>query len=182
VIPTALDAVLSGALDQPTRRDRQLKVITERGRLAWQIATDYGRRSLIETTMGRYKSLIGPRLRAHGFAAQQTAAAIGVAILNRMLAARRPKSARCKRIIAWRLEAGVNSLSIRQAHQRPPDLQSCGSRLKNCEAPILREGDIVVRRPNCISSGRNCIAAARDQRLHREPSAWGQNDRPPDPM
>ena len=36
--------------------------------------------------MGRYKLLIGPRLRARGFAAQTTEAAIGVAVLNRMLA------------------------------------------------------------------------------------------------
>jgi hypothetical protein len=43
------------------------------------------RRSLIETTMGRYKALIGPRLRARGFNAQQTEAAIAVAVLNRML-------------------------------------------------------------------------------------------------
>jgi hypothetical protein len=37
--------------------------------------------------MGRYKTLIGPRLRARGFAGQQTEAAIGVAVLNRMLVA-----------------------------------------------------------------------------------------------
>ena len=39
--------------------------------------------------MGRYKALIGPRLRARGFVAQQTKAAIGLAALNRMLAAGR---------------------------------------------------------------------------------------------
>jgi hypothetical protein len=32
--------------------------------------------------MGRYKALIGPRLRARGFAAQQTEAAVGVAVLK----------------------------------------------------------------------------------------------------
>ena len=67
-------------------------MITEQGRLAWQIATGYGQRSLVETTMGRYKTLIGPRLRARGFAVQRTEAAIGVAVLNRMLAAGRPDS------------------------------------------------------------------------------------------
>jgi Transposase DDE domain len=46
------------------QRDRHLEMITERGRLAWPKATDYGKRSLVETTMGRYKALIGPRLRA----------------------------------------------------------------------------------------------------------------------
>jgi hypothetical protein len=45
-------------------------MITEQGRLAWQVATNYGQRSLAETTVGRYKVLIGPRLRARGFAAQ----------------------------------------------------------------------------------------------------------------
>jgi hypothetical protein len=69
-------------------------MIAEHGRLAWQTATDYGRRSLVETTMGRYKTLIGPRLRARGFAAQQSAAAIGVVVLNRMLGAGRPDSVR----------------------------------------------------------------------------------------
>jgi hypothetical protein len=50
--------------------------------------------------MGRYKALIGPRLRVRGFAAQRTEAAIGVAVLNRMLAAGRPHSIRRQPIIA----------------------------------------------------------------------------------
>jgi Transposase DDE domain len=100
VIPPCATAVPSGERDQPTQRDHYLKMITERERLARQAATGYGQRSLVETTMGRYKALIGPRLRARGFAAQQTEAAIGVAVLNRMLAAGRPKSVRLRRVIA----------------------------------------------------------------------------------
>jgi hypothetical protein len=69
-------------------------MITKQGRLVWQAATGYGRRTLVETTMGRYKALIGPRLRARDFATQQTEAAIGVAVLNRMLAAGCPESVR----------------------------------------------------------------------------------------
>jgi Carbohydrate phosphorylase len=53
-------------MDPPTQRDRQLAMISEHGRLGWQVATDYGKRSLVETAMGRYKTLIGPRLRARG--------------------------------------------------------------------------------------------------------------------
>jgi len=52
----------------------------------------------IESRCAR-KALIGPRLRARGFAAQQTEAAIGVAVLNRMLAAGRPKSVQCQPVI-----------------------------------------------------------------------------------
>jgi hypothetical protein len=71
-------------------------MITERGRLAWQAATDYGQRALTETTMGRYKALIGPRTRARGFAARQAEAAIGEAVLNLMLVlvTGRPRSVR----------------------------------------------------------------------------------------
>jgi len=100
VIPPRATAVPGGEPGPPTQRDRHLAMITERGRLAWQASTGYGQRSLVETTMGRYKSLIGPRLRARGFAAQQTEAAVGVAVLNRMLAAGRPDSVRCHRNIA----------------------------------------------------------------------------------
>lgn len=54
----------------------------------------FGQRALVETTIGRYKSLIGPRLRTRVFEAQQIEAAIGVAVLNRMLATGRPNSVR----------------------------------------------------------------------------------------
>jgi hypothetical protein len=66
------------------------------GRLKWQASTGYGKRALVETAMGRYKGIIGPRLRARSFLAQQTEAAISVAILNRMLACGRTKSVRCQ--------------------------------------------------------------------------------------
>jgi hypothetical protein len=77
-IPPRSRAVPSDEPVSPTQRDRHLTMITDHGRLARQAATGYGRRSLVETTMGCYKSLIGPRLHARGFAAQQTEATIGV--------------------------------------------------------------------------------------------------------
>jgi hypothetical protein len=48
-------------------------------------------------------------LRARGFAAQQTEAAIGVAVLNRMLAAGRPDSVRRQPVIAQPLGIGIIS-------------------------------------------------------------------------
>ncbi len=48
-IPPRSTAVASGELDPLTRRDRDLKMIAEQGRLAWQAATDYGQRSLRKT-------------------------------------------------------------------------------------------------------------------------------------
>src|SRR5271167_4522455 len=100
VIPPRSTAVPGGEPGPPTQRDSHLAMIAERGRLAWQAITGYGQRSLVETTMGRYKSLIGPRLRARGFPAQQNEAAIGVAVLNRMLATGRPDSVRRQPVIS----------------------------------------------------------------------------------
>jgi len=100
VIPPRSTAVARGEPGPLSKRDRHLEMITEQGRPAWQAATDYGQRSSVETTMGRYNALMGPRLRARGSAAQQAEAAIGVTVLNRMLLTGRPTSVRCQRVVA----------------------------------------------------------------------------------
>ncbi len=68
--------------------------------------------------MGRYKTLIGPRLRGRGFAAQQSEAAIGVAVLNRMLACGRRIPSVANRSSHSRLGLGAISLRTAQVHQR----------------------------------------------------------------
>jgi transposase len=80
-----------------SRRDVHVHTVAALGRLGWQEVTGYGRRALVETTMGRYKALIGTRLRARSDAGQRTEAAVGAAVLNRMLAAGRPSSVRSAR-------------------------------------------------------------------------------------
>ena len=69
-------------------------MIASLGRMGWQEVTGYGRRALVETAMGRYKSLIGDRMRSRGDAARRTEAVVGTAVLNRMLDAARPNSVR----------------------------------------------------------------------------------------
>jgi hypothetical protein len=120
VISPRTTAVPSGEPGPPTQRDRHLAMIADQGRLAWQATTgySYSRRSLVETTMGRYKALIGPRLRARRFAAQQSEAAIGVVVLNRMLAAGRPDSVRRQTIIAWQRGSETISTFLHRVHQR----------------------------------------------------------------
>ena len=44
--------------------------------------------------MGRYKGLIGERLRSRGDAARRTEAVVGAVVLNRMLDAARPNAVR----------------------------------------------------------------------------------------
>jgi hypothetical protein len=95
VIPPRITAVDGGATGPPGQRDGHIRAITNDGRLKWQASTGYGKRALIETAIGRYKGLIGRRLRARSFPAQQTGVAIGCAVLSRMLDCARPKSVRC---------------------------------------------------------------------------------------
>lgn len=95
VIPPRATAQPSAQFEtKPCTRDTHLLMIQSLGRLDWQEATGYGKRALVETTMGRYKAIIGPRLRARHWHGQQTEAAIAVTVLNRMLGAGRPKSVR----------------------------------------------------------------------------------------
>ncbi|WP_424139311.1 hypothetical protein [Roseomonas chloroacetimidivorans] len=80
--------------DAHTRRDRYIQFITEKGHMRWQEATSYGRLALAETAVGRYKAIIGPKLRARNLLAQQAKTAMAVEVLNRMIRAARPVSTR----------------------------------------------------------------------------------------
>jgi hypothetical protein len=93
VIPPRSTAV-PGSAAEPTQRDRDIQSIAENGRLGWQRETDYGKRSKAETAMSRYKRILGDHLHARKLSGQQAGAAIGVAVLNRMIDAGRPASAR----------------------------------------------------------------------------------------
>jgi hypothetical protein len=64
IIPPRSTAVPSATADtDPTPRDRHIQLIGERGRLGWQRSVNYGKRSLAEVAMFRYKKLIGRSLR-----------------------------------------------------------------------------------------------------------------------
>jgi hypothetical protein len=95
VIPPRENAVPSAGFEtDPSPCDTHLLMIASLGRLGWQEVTGYGKRALVETAMGRYKGLIGERLRSRGDAARRTEAVVGAAVLNRMLDAARPNSVR----------------------------------------------------------------------------------------
>ena len=64
VIPPRSSSVVTTEADGQTIRDRHVRLIAEKGRMAWQKTTGYGRRSLVETAIGRYKHIIGSTLRA----------------------------------------------------------------------------------------------------------------------
>ena len=85
IIPPRSTAVPSDTTETaPTQRDQHLQIIQERGRLGWQKAVNYGRRSLGEVAMMRYKTVIGRRLHARTLPTQKTEAAAGCKVINIM--------------------------------------------------------------------------------------------------
>ena len=85
IIPPRSTAVPSDTTETaPTQRDQHLQIIQERGQRGWQKAVNYGRRSLGEVAMMRYKSLIGRRLHARTLPTQKTEAAAACKVINVM--------------------------------------------------------------------------------------------------
>src|SRR4029077_12032251 len=88
IVPPRLSAVPSATAETaPTKRDRHLQLIAERGRMGWQRVSGYNWRALVEADIGRYKRVIGNALRSRTEGRQMTEVAIAVASLNRMLGA-----------------------------------------------------------------------------------------------
>src|SRR5215216_4055135 len=95
IIPPRAIAVASPTADTtPTQRDRHIGMIHDKGRMGWQSAVGYGKRSLGETAMFRYKVIIGRGLRARTLPSQKTEARFACAVLNRMTRLGMPVSQR----------------------------------------------------------------------------------------
>ncbi len=85
VIPPRSTAVPSPAAGTaPSKRDQHIRMIGDKGRMGWQKAVGYGRRSHAETAMFRFKAIIGSNLRARTLPAQKTEAKVACSVLNRM--------------------------------------------------------------------------------------------------
>jgi hypothetical protein len=97
VIPPRSNAVARTDTAASSQRGDHIASINTDGRS--EMAGVYRRRQTCfgrNSNGGRYKRIIGRRLRARSFQAQPTEVTIGCAVLNRMLACARPKSVRCK--------------------------------------------------------------------------------------
>ena len=93
VVPPKKDAVLSNnSISVPSLRDCHIAEVWSKGRSEWKRQSGYYLQSLAENAFYRYKRIIGGRLRAKNDDAQKREAAIGYAILNRMLEMGKPLS------------------------------------------------------------------------------------------
>jgi hypothetical protein len=92
IIPPPKNAIpsLQSAHD-PSSRDQHLADIHARGRFAWQVSSGYNQRSRVEAQIGRWKGVIGSKLKARSFLNQKTEVRIGVSILNKMTELGRPE-------------------------------------------------------------------------------------------
>lgn len=95
IVPPRSTAVPSAnAETNPTQRDRHLQSIAEHGRMAWQKASRYTVRALVEAVFSRWKRVLGDGLRFRTEDRQKAEIAIAVRILNQMLDLARPDSVR----------------------------------------------------------------------------------------
>jgi hypothetical protein len=95
IVPPRAGAVTSASAETaPTQRDRHLRMIADRGQMAWQKASGYNRRAKVEASIGRYKRVIGDALRSRTGPTEATEVAIAAAALNRMLRFGRPNHVR----------------------------------------------------------------------------------------
>jgi transposase len=76
----------------PSSRDRTIMRVKEVGRRRWKKEAGYHRQARVENTFFRYKTIIGPRLRARHPESQKAEAIIACGILNRMMILGRPES------------------------------------------------------------------------------------------
>ena len=65
-------------------RNRNIRSIRELGRRAWHTHSGYSKRSLVENTMYRYKTIIGRSMRSRTFDGQRVEVQLASKILNTM--------------------------------------------------------------------------------------------------
>jgi hypothetical protein len=93
VVPPRKDAVLSNkSISVPSYRDCHIAEVRRKGWPEWKRQSGYYMQSHAENAFYRYKQIIGERMRAKNDDAQKREAAIGCAILNRMLEMGEPLS------------------------------------------------------------------------------------------
>ena len=92
--PRASAAPATADFTKHSPRDRHIHLIAECRRMAWQKATGYGRRALVETAVGRCKHRTGPKLRARTLSEQHGEVALAVHALSRMIRAAKSVSVR----------------------------------------------------------------------------------------
>ena len=95
IVPPRSTAVPSGTAETaPTRRDRHLRLIAEKGRMGWQKAMGYNKRARAEAAIGKWKRVIGDGLRSRTDRRRTPEVDVCVRALDRILDLGRPSYVR----------------------------------------------------------------------------------------
>ena len=85
LIPPGRDARLSPRPSAGLQeRNRNIRSIREVGRRAWHTTSGYSKRSMVENTVFRYKTIIGRSMRSRTFGGQRVEVQLASKILNTM--------------------------------------------------------------------------------------------------
>ena len=118
LIPPGRNARLSPRPSAPqTERNRNVRSIRELGRRDWQKRSGYSKRSMVENTMYRYKTIIGRRMRSRTFAGQRVEVQLASKILNTMTRLGMPDSYR----VTWAPLGGTGELPLTRSHAPTPN-------------------------------------------------------------
>lgn len=94
LIPPKTNAQLGPNSLTARERNRNIRSRKKLGKRKWHTRSGYSKRSLAETAMYRYKTIIGPMVRARTLQGQRVEARVGCQILNRMTSLGMPESHR----------------------------------------------------------------------------------------
>ena len=83
IVPPPCTAVVSDGAKE-NKRNFHVETIADKGRMAWQKQVGYGQRSCVEARIGRWKEIIGAKLKARNLQNQKTEAMLAAKALNRM--------------------------------------------------------------------------------------------------
>jgi hypothetical protein len=180
VIPPRSTTVLSDS--GTTQRDDHLRSIQDHGHIGWQRRSGYGRRSLVETAMYRYKTIIGRRLHARSLPNQKTEAKIACSAFNRMTG--------LGMAVSVRIKSGASRARVsRRDSGRVMRSRVCspvgpGSRLRRWSWCGLGTGRRVAapvgRPPRCMRCSIACAWPGWCRRGRSGPSFWPAAGTPKD--
>ena len=77
-------------------RNRNIRSVRKLGRREWYASSGYSRRSLVETAVFRYKSILGQRMRSRSLPSQRKEVQLAAKILNTMTSLGMPDSVRVR--------------------------------------------------------------------------------------
>jgi hypothetical protein len=94
LIPPKKNAQVRRASSTTRERNRNIRSRARHGKRQWHKRSGHTRRSMVENTFYRYKSIIGPTMRSRTLQGQRVESRVGCKILNRMAAMGMPESHR----------------------------------------------------------------------------------------